>query len=102
MKDWRYSIKILHNEDYELPLDILVETLLGMVICMYGATLKYGNYVNIDQMKLFQRIAYTEANPVRQLRSFIKTKAPIHKLRLNIPSAKDMAAQHWHLRKFIN
>jgi len=38
----------LHNEDYELPYDIIVESLLGMIVCMLGATLKYGNYVNID------------------------------------------------------
>jgi len=53
-------------------------------------------------MKLLQRIAYTEANPVRQLRQFINTRAPIHKSRLNIPDAKEMAWQHWHLRRFID
>ena len=65
---------------------------------MYGATKKYGTYLNLLQAKNIQEVPYSKSNPDRSFIQVSNTKACLFKKILNIPTVQQMLESSERLR----
>ena len=90
----KYSQEVLNDENYAVPLDIIIEAMAGMIINLIAGSYMFSNF-----MPLKAGLA-TKIN--HDLRPLAKTKACVFKKMRKIPTLQDAIKQYGRIEKLYS
>ena len=55
----KFSVSENPESDYGIPLDILLETLVGLLFTMFGASMRYSNFIPVEAGSVAAKIPFS-------------------------------------------